>query len=401
MSTKSMKILNKIKLIKLLPIILVSLFFISTSKIHAATPRVNLLTADPFAVLGASAISDTPNSTINGNVGLSPGGGASITGLTCSEVTGTIYDTNGEYTGNPAGTACRITDAGLLTQAKNDLTTAANDAAGRTVTSTIATELGGATLTDGVYNSEAGTFGITGTLTLNGQGNADSVFIFKAASTLITASSSRVVLINGAQACNVYWVVGSSATFGTSSTLIGNVMASESITDNGSSTIYGRLLASTGAITLNNTTVIKQNCTSTSNSTTSTSSNSVDSYCPPIVNTVVSPIIIESKRVDKDSVYIKWGPYSGVDTFNVQYGFENGKFLYNTNVTGFFVTINDLPLNQPIWIRVAARNDCQIGVYGESKFVGSPKLPNTGFAPHKNILFIFLNQIKIAFYKYF
>lgn len=148
----------------------------------------------------------------------------------------------------------------MLTQAKNDLTTAFNNASGRSVTSTIATELGGATLTDGVYNSEAGTFGITGTLTLNGQGNADSVFIFKAASTLITASSSKVVLINGAQACNVYWVVGSSATLGTSSTLIGNVMASASITDDGSSTIYGRLLASTGAITLNETTVIKQNC---------------------------------------------------------------------------------------------------------------------------------------------
>jgi hypothetical protein len=390
-----MRILNKIKFIKLLPIILVSLSFISTSKIYAATPRVDLLNADGFAVLGSSAISDTPSSTINGNVGLSPDGGASITGLTCGEVTGTIYDTNGEYTGNAAGTACRITDAGLLTKAKNDLTTAYNDAAGRSITSTIATELGGAILTDGVYNSEAGTFGITGTLTLDGQGNTDSVFIFKAASTLVTASSSKVVLINGAQACNVYWVVGSSATFGTSSTLIGSVMASISITDDGSSTIYGRLLASTGAITLNKTTVIKQNCASTSNPiSNSTSSNSVDSYCSPIANTVVTPIIIESKRVDKDSIYIKWGPYSGTDKFNVEYGYESGNFLYNTDVTGFSTTINDLNFNQPIWVRVAARNDCQIGTYGESKFIGLPKLPNTGFAPQKNSLFIFLNQIK-------
>ena len=388
-----MRIINKIKFIKLLSIILIGFILFPVSKVSAATTRVDLLTVDGFAVLGGSAISDTPSSTINGNVGLSPDGGASITGLTCGEVTGTIYDTNGEYTGNPAGTACRITDAGLLTKAKNDLTTASNDAFGRSITSTIATELGGATLTDGVYNSQAGTFGITGTLTLDGQGNADSVFIFKAASTLITASSSKVVLINGAQACNVYWVVGSSATFGTSSTLIGSVMASASITDDGSSTIYGRLLASTGAITLNKTTVIKQNCASTSNSN-STSPNSVDSYCPPIANTVVTPIIIESKRVDKDSVYITWGPYSGVDTFNVQYGFENGKWLFNTNVTGFFVTINDLPPNQPIWIRVAARNDCQIGVYGQPLFVGSPKLPNTGFAPQKNSLFVFINQIK-------
>jgi len=255
-----MRILNKIKFIKLLPIILVGLFFIYALRIYATTSRIDLLTADGFAVLGGSAISDTPASTISGNVGLSPNGGASITGLTCDEVTGTIYDNDGFYTGNPAGTACRITDADLLTQAKNDLTTASNDAIGRSVTSTIATELGGATLTDGVYDSEAGTFGITGTLTLDGQDNADSVFIFKTASTLITASSSNVVLINGAQACNVYWLVGSSATFGTSSTLIGNVMASTSIIDYGSSTIYGRLLASTDAITLNKTTVTKQTC---------------------------------------------------------------------------------------------------------------------------------------------
>lgn len=387
-----MRISNKSKFVKLFSIILVSLFFVSASKIYAATPRVDLLTTDGFAVLGGSAISDTPTSTINGNIGLSPNGGASITGLTCGEVTGTIYDNDGFYTGNPSGVVCRITDAGLLTKAKNDLTTAFNDAIGRSVTSTIATELGGATLTDGVYNSEAGTFGITGTLTLDGQGNADSVFIFKAASTLITASSSKVVLINGAQACNVYWVVGSSATFGTSSTLIGTVMASTSITDNGSSTIYGRLLASTGAITLNKTTVIKQNCASSSNSTSSNSGPAI-AYCPPIANTIISPIIIESKRVDKDSIYIKWGPYSGTDQFNVEYGFENGKWLFNTNVTGFFVTINDLPLNQPIWARIAARNECQIGTYGESKFVGSPKLPNTGFAPKNNNLFSLLKQI--------
>ncbi|MDP4010105.1 MAG: ice-binding family protein [Candidatus Shapirobacteria bacterium] len=395
-----MKILKQIKFIVLLLIILMGFIFTPVSKVSATTSRVDLLTADGFAVLGGSAISDTPTSTINGNVGLNPNGGASITGLTCNEVTGTIYDNNGAYTGNPSGVACRITDAGLLTQAKNDLTTAVNDANGRSVTSTIATELGGATLTDGVYNSAAGTFGITGTLTLDGQGNADSVFIFKAASTLITASSSKVVLINSAQACNIYWVVGSSATFGTSSTLRGNVMASESITDDGSSTIYGRLLASTAAITLNKTTVTKQTCAAGTSggpaltSTSNTSSGTAIAYCPSIVNTVVPPIIIESKRVDKDSIYIKWGPYSGTDTFNVQYGTENGKWLYNVDVTGFSTTINALPINRPIWVQVAARNLCQIGTYGESKFVGSPKLPNTGFAPHKNSLFIFINQIK-------
>ncbi len=356
---------------------------------YAATTRVGLGTADGFAVLGGSAISDTPTSVISGDVGLSPGGGASITGLKCSEVTGTIYDTNGGYTGNGGGTACRTTNSGLLTTAQNDLTTAYNDAAGRSVTSTVGTELGGSTLTDGVYNSADGTFGLTGTLTLNGQGNADSVFIFKMATTLTTAASSKVVLTNGAQACNVYWQVGSAATLGTSTTLIGNVLALAAITDDGSSTVNGRLLARTaGAVTLNKTTVTKQTCAegsaggpvgpaSTTGPKTTSSSN--DCIASPITTV---PIILKSNRVSPTSVFVSWGPYAGIDTFNVRYGLTNGNWLYNTNVTGFSTTINALPVNQPIWIEVAAKNNCAIGTYGESKLVGGPLLPNTGFAPN-------------------
>jgi hypothetical protein len=81
---------------------------------------------------------------------------------------------------------------------------------------------------------------------------------------------------------------------------------------------------------------------------------------------------------------VSWGPYAGIDTFNVQYGLTNGNWLYNINVTGFSTTINALPANQPIWIQVAATNNCSIGTYGESKFTGAPGLPNTGFAPHQN-----------------
>lgn len=378
--------------------VFLAILFSFSSPVLAITSRVNLLTADGFAILGGSAISNTPTSTISGDVGLSPTGGTAITGLTCAEITGTLYDTNGGYTGGGGGsTACRLQNASLLTAAKNDATTASNDASGRSTTSTVATELGGSTLTDGVYDSAAGTFGITGTLTLNGQGNADSVFIFKMASTLITASASKVVLTNSAQGCNVYWVVGSSATFGTSSTFIGTVLASASITDNGASTINGRLLASTGGVTLNNTTVTKPSCAAGTSGgaalPTSVQLNQAPGvgYCPPISSQTDLPIIIESKRISPTSIYLKWGPYSGVDTFNVQYGFENNKFIFNTNVTGFSTTINDLPINQPIWVRVATRNDCQIGTYGESSFTGSPKLPNTGFAPKiKNWFFFWL-----------
>lgn len=251
-----------VKILVTVPFVVLSVFsFTNPAKVFAATPRVYLLTTDNFAILGGSAITSVPTSVITGDVGLSPTGGTAITGLTCAEVTGTIYDTNGGYAGGGGGiTTCRITSTSVLTQAKNDLTTAYNDAAGRTTTATIPTELGGTVLTDGVYVSAAGTFGITGTLTLNGGGNADSVFIFKMASTLTTANSSQVVLTNGATACNVYWQVGSSATLGTSSTLVGNVLALTSITANTGSTVTGRLLARNGAVTLDSTTVTAQEC---------------------------------------------------------------------------------------------------------------------------------------------
>jgi len=389
-----MKSLNKmIKFIVLMLIILMQMTIISSPHAYAATTRVNLLTSDNFAVLGGSAISDSvTTSVIIGHVGLSPGGGASITGLTCAEVTGTIYDNNGGYTGNGGGnTACRMTDSGLLIAAQNDLTTAYTDAANRSTTSTIATALEGATLTDGVYHAASGTFSIAaaGTLTLDGQGNADSVFIFKMDSTLVTGSSSKVVLINGAQACNVYWQVGSAATLGTSTNLVGNILASSAITDNGGSTVNGRLLVKTaGAVTLSNTHVTKQTCAAgtaggptLSLSSTSTTYN-VSPCIAPEIKTV--PIIIDSRRISPTSIFISWGPYAGINTFNVRYGLTNENWLYNTNVTGFSATINSLPANQPIWVQVAATNSCSIGTYGESKLVGGPSLPNTGVAPQEN-----------------
>ncbi len=386
-----MKILNK----KLLALLLAFIFFVGLSltfftglpKVYASHSRVDLATADNFAVLAGTAVTGTNTNVVNGDVGLYPGGGAAITLLTCAEMaSGTIYDRDGGYTGGGGGsTACRLTNDGLLVTAKNDLTTAYNDAAGRPTTATIATELGGSTLTDGTYDSDAGTFGITGTLTLNGQGNANAVFIFKMATTLTTASSSQVVLTNGAQACNVYWQVGSSATLGTSTTLVGNVLALTTITDSGSSTVNGRLLARDGAVTLNNSTITKQTCATptatpaaTSSSSTTTSSSSPG---PTLSSQIVTPEIIESRRVDADSIFIKWAPYSGIETFNVRYGLENGVWLYNTDVTGFSTTINGLPPNQLIWFQVAARNSNSIGSYGEARLVGGPSLPNSGMGP--------------------
>ena len=113
-------------------------------------------------------------------------------------------------------------------------------------------------------------------------------------------------------------------------------------------------------------------------------------FCPALNTQIVSPIILESRRVGPTSIFVSWGPYSGVNIFNVQYGTENGKWLYNTDVTGFSTTINNLPANQPIWVRVGARSDCTMGIYGQSKLVGGPVLPGTGFAPRKNNILWYL-----------
>ena len=118
-------------------------------------------------------------------------------------------------------------------------------------------ELGGTTKTPGVYASPAGTFGITGTLALDAQGDPNPVFILKAASTLITASASSVDLVNGARSSNIFWVVGSSATLGTSSILRGNVLVLASITVTTGVTVDGRTLARTAAVTLDTDTITR------------------------------------------------------------------------------------------------------------------------------------------------
>jgi hypothetical protein len=201
-----------------------------------AATAVPLGTAANFAVLAGSTITNTGPTTINGDLGLSPG--TSVTGFPPGQVNGTVH----------------AADSAAL-QAQADLTTAYNNAAGQPATATIPTELGGTTETPGVYDSAAGTFGITGTLTLDAQGDPNAVFIFQAASTLITASASNVSLINGAQVSNVFWVVGSSATLGTSSTLQGNILALTSITVTTGTTINGRALARNGAVTLDTNTI--------------------------------------------------------------------------------------------------------------------------------------------------
>ena len=146
-------------------------------------------------------------------------------------------------------------------QAKSDLVTAYNDAAGQTpATPVAAAALGGLTLTAGVYSG--GALDLTGTVTLDAQGDSGAVFIFQAASTLITASASQVKLVNGASACNVFWKVGSSATLGTTTSFKGTILALTSITLNTGATVDGRMLARNGAVTLDSNTVTTPDCSS-------------------------------------------------------------------------------------------------------------------------------------------
>ena len=223
-------------------LVLVAAGFFLHHDAQASLSMVNLGTASSYAVLAGSGITVTGPTTISGNIGTFPT--TSITGIGNVTLTGV----------NHAGDA--------VTQlAKNDLVTAYNDAAGRSATVAYGGgyDLVGQTLVSGVYNGSSSLF-LSGTLTLDAQGDPNAVWIFQAGSTLITASSSRVNVINGGQACHVFWQVGSSATLGTDTDFIGNILALTSITLNTGATLDGRALARNGAVTLDNNTITASYC---------------------------------------------------------------------------------------------------------------------------------------------
>jgi hypothetical protein len=168
------------KFTKFLVVFLAFVLMLGLTGLAKALTTVSLGTADNFAILAGSSIVNTGASVIGGDLGLSPG--TSSTGFPPGTISGVQH----------------ITDA-VAGQAQTDLTTAYNNAAGQTPASTVPTELGGTTKTAGIYDSADGTFQITGTLTLDAQNDPNAVFIFKTASTLITASNSKVALINSAQ----------------------------------------------------------------------------------------------------------------------------------------------------------------------------------------------------------
>jgi hypothetical protein len=224
-----------------LSLVVLALAIGAYAETDTAVVKINLGTADNFALLGGSGVTNVSAQTyIIGDVGSSPT--PKITGLKQSQVKGHLY----------------LKSSQVTAQAQKDLTVAYDQAAGaRCGTDLTGKDLGGMRLGPGVYcfSSSAG---LTGTLTLDAHGNPDSQWVFQIGSTLTTATNSKVAMVlgrkqppwsKGLRGCNVYWQVGSSATIGTSSTFVGKILALTSITLNGG-IFRGKSLARNGAITI-------------------------------------------------------------------------------------------------------------------------------------------------------
>lgn len=216
---------------------------------YAPQAPVDLASAGTFAILSKSGITDVYRSDVTGDVGASPITGAAI-GLTCTEVTGTIY------TVNAAGPACRVVDPVRLTATVGDMQTAYADAAGRTTPDVLnagAGEIGGLTLVPGLYKWTSN-LSISNDVTLSGGPN--DVWIFQVAGNLSEAAAKNVTLIGGAQAKNVFWQTAGAVAIGTTAHFEGTILSKTMIAMKTHASINGRLFAQT-AVTLQMNTVVQ------------------------------------------------------------------------------------------------------------------------------------------------
>jgi hypothetical protein len=248
----------KLKALSIVPVAVVAMMAAGTSVVQADTGHqyaspaattstllpVNVGAAGSFAILSKSGVSDVPNSKITGDVGTSPITGAAITGLTCREVTGTIYSAN-----EAGPLPCRVTAPSALTKAVSNMEAAYTDAAGRTnprVVNLGAGNIGGMTLAPGLYKWTSNV-GISKDVTLAGASN--QVWIFQIAGMLNQASATKVILSGGAQAKNVFWQTAGGVIIGTTAHSEGTILTKTKIAMNTGASTNGRLLAQT-AVTL-------------------------------------------------------------------------------------------------------------------------------------------------------
>ncbi|MFD7939737.1 ice-binding family protein [Streptomyces sp. NPDC059755] len=228
-----------------------AMVFLTPTAASAIALPVPLGTTATYSVLAGQGVTNTGNSVLAHDLGTHPN--PAITGFPPGQVGGAIH---------PA-------DAAAL-QAKADLLVAYNNAAGQAVDFALPAGIGGGpALLPGVYHATAGV-GITGDLVLDGQGSSDAVWVFQIPESLTTATSSRILLTNGASACNVFWQIGEDASLGVTTAFVGTLMAENSITVNQGTNVEGRLLAEVGSVTLNNNRIFLGGCAaSTAGGTTS------------------------------------------------------------------------------------------------------------------------------------
>lgn len=212
--------------------------WVFTTGVTTAQQTLDFGTANAFAILAGSNVNNTGPSTITGDMGVSPG--TAITGFPPGIITGSIFTGVGSAAG----------------QAKEDLTAAFNEAAGRSTGSvSLPGDLSGLTLFPGLYTNSTSVMLSVGNVTLDAQGDENAVFLFQMGSTLTTGSATQVVLSGGAKASNVYWQVGSSATLGTTSMFAGNILAETSITLNTGAILEGRALTRSAAVSLDSASI--------------------------------------------------------------------------------------------------------------------------------------------------
>lgn len=237
---------------------------------QAAAIPIPLGTADSFVVLAGTTITNTGATTVNGDMGLTPG--TSVTGKPPLVLNGALH----------------VADTVALA-AQADLKTAFDNAAGQTPATAIPSELGGSKLAPGIYSS--GVFTITNTVTLDAGNDPNAIFVFQSAATLNAGAGSHVALINGASPCNVFWLVRSSATLNTTADFSGNILALTDISLFTGATVQGRLLARNGAVTLDANTITKPTCqvTPTPTPTVTATPTATATPLPTALPTVISP----------------------------------------------------------------------------------------------------------------